>query len=359
MIETWYAIAALFLAAYAVLDGFDLGAGAVHLLVARTDDERRQVLRAIGPFWDGNEVFLLAAGGVLFVAFPEALASGLSGFYLAIHLVLWTLVLRGIAIEFRSHIDDPLWHAAWDAIFCVASSLLAILFGAALANLIRGVPLDAEGWFALTLFTHFRTEEPVGILDWYTVLVGVFGLVTFAAHGAVFLTWKTEGEVHDRSRRLGLALYGAATLLWPLITWATLVASPASFATFHERPLAWLGAFAAVAGLATAGWGLRAARPLAAFLGSCAFIAGILGATAAMNFPILLRASGDATRSLSAYSVAAAPTALSTALGWFSVGLPLVIVYFTTVFRAHRGPVGVAKTESPFRDPKTSVSRSV
>ena len=145
MVELWYAIAAAFLAAYAVLDGFDLGAGALHLLVARTDSDRRSVLGAIGPFWDGNEVFLLASGGVLFVAFPTALAVGLSGFYLAIFLVLWTLLLRGIAIEFRSHVNDPLWRAGWDVVFSVASATLSILFGAALANLIRGIVLRCLG----------------------------------------------------------------------------------------------------------------------------------------------------------------------------------------------------------------------
>src|SRR5262245_57306578 len=206
MVELWYAIAALFLAAYAVLDGFDLGAGALHLLVARSDTERRTVLGAVGPFWDGNEVFLLAAGGVLFVAFPSALAVGLSGFYLAIFLVLWTLLLRGIAIEFRSHVDDTLWRAAWDVVFSAASATLAVLFGVAFANLVRGVPLDAKGWFALTLFTDFRTEEPVGILDWYTVLVGLFALLTLMAHGGAFLFWKTAGPVEQKSRRLSTIL---------------------------------------------------------------------------------------------------------------------------------------------------------
>src|SRR6478672_8043443 len=143
------------LAAYVVLDGFDLGAGALHLLVARTDQERRQVLAAIGPYWDGNEVWLLATGGVLFVAFPAVLASGLSGFYFAIFLVLWMLILRGIAIEFRSHVEHLLWRSAWDAVFGIASAVLPVLFGAALGNLVRGLPIDADGWFSLALFTDF------------------------------------------------------------------------------------------------------------------------------------------------------------------------------------------------------------
>ena len=264
-------------------------------------------------------------------------AVGLSGFYLAIFLVLWTLILRGIAIEFRSHVADPLWRAAWDFVFCVASGTLAILFGAALANLIRGVPIDGKGWFALTLFTHFRTEDPVGILDWYTVLVGVFALLTLAAHGGAFLAWKADGPVEERSRRASTALFVVVTALWPVVTWATRIASPDAFSTARERPLAWLGAVLAVGGLALAFHGLLKRRSLAAFLGSCAFIAGILAATAAMMFPVLLRATGDPARSLTAYAVASPAGSLATALRWFAVGLPLALGYFVTVFRLHRG----------------------
>ena len=339
MVEIWYAIAALFLTAYAVLDGFDLGVGALHLFVARNDAERRSALAAIGPYWDGNEVFLLASGGVLFAAFPTALAVGLSGFYLAIFLVLWTLVLRGISIEFRSHVDDLLWRTAWDFVFCASSAFLAILFGAALGNLIRGLPIDANGWFALTFFTHFRTESPVGILDWYTVLVGAFALVTLMAHGAAFLSWKTAGALEERSRLFSLLLFGVVTVLWPVVTWATRVVSPSAFATLAERPLAWLGATAAVIGLGAAFRGLSTRHAFVAFLGSCAFIAGILGSTAAMMFPILLRAIDDPSRSLTAYAAASAPSGLATALGWFALGAPLVATYFVIVFRLHRGKV--------------------
>ena len=140
----WFVIVSLVLAVYVVLDGFDFGAGALHLFVARTDRERRQVLAAIGPFWDGNEVWLLAGGGVLFLAFPRVLATGLSGFYLAIMLLLWVLILRGISIEFRSHVEDPMWRIFWDTAFCAASTLAPVLLGAALANVLRGVPLDAR-----------------------------------------------------------------------------------------------------------------------------------------------------------------------------------------------------------------------
>ena len=226
MTELWFAIASVMLAIYVVMDGFDFGAGALHLFVAKTDAERRQVLAAIGPYWDGNEVWLLALGGVLFVAFPTVLASGLSGFYFAIFLVLWSFILRGIAIEFRSHLEAGTWRAAWDFVFAAASIALPILFGAALGNLLRGLPLDQSGWFSLALFTDFSARDPVGILDWYTVSVGVFALVALVAHGALFLAWKTDGPVHVRTHMVALWLYAAAALLLPLLSVGTNVGAP-------------------------------------------------------------------------------------------------------------------------------------
>ena len=205
----WFGIAAAMVAVYVVMDGFDFGSGALHLVVARDDRERRQVLAAIGPFWDGNEVWLLAAGGVLFLAFPKVLASGLSGFYLAIMLVLWTLILRGISIEFRSHVGDAMWRSFWDGVFFVASTLAPVLFGAALGNLLRGVPLDERGWFALPLFESFSPLGALGILDWYTVLAGLFALASVAHHGALFLAVFTSvfvAEIGDKTQLLAMIL---------------------------------------------------------------------------------------------------------------------------------------------------------
>src|SRR5258705_1660744 len=143
----WFWLVAIMIATYVLLDGFDLGTGAIHLFVAKTDHERRQVLASIGPVWDGNEVWLIAAGGTLYFAFPGLYASSFSGFYLPLMIVLWLLILRGIAIEFRSHIDSPVWKPLWDFVFSAASVLLSIFFGAALGNVIRGVPLDQKGEF--------------------------------------------------------------------------------------------------------------------------------------------------------------------------------------------------------------------
>jgi cytochrome bd ubiquinol oxidase subunit II len=343
MLETWYAIAVFMLTAYVVLDGFDFGAGALHLYVARTDRERRQVLAAIGPFWDANEVWLLAAGGALFVGFPRVLASGISGFYFAIFMVLWCILLRGIAIEFRSHVDDPIWRTSWDFFFWVASLLLPVFFGAALGNLLRGVPLQADGWFALALFTDFTARDPVGILDWYTVLVGVFALAALAGHGALFLNWKTEGAVQERSRLAARRLYALVGVLWPVITLATQRVHAGFLGTLASRPLALLLAAVALAGFGSVFWALSRGRELPAFLGSCAFLAGLSAATAACVFPTMLRAIGTGGTTLTAYNGGGDPQGLRTALGWFAVGFPLALAYFVVVFRLHRGKAVLAE----------------
>ena len=343
MVELWYAIVALMLTLYVVLDGFDLGAGLLHVAVARTDAERRQVLAAIGPYWDGNEVWLLAAGGALFAAFPKALAAGLSGFYLAIVLLVWCLLLRGISIEFRSHVQDRMWRGFWDGVLALASGLLALFFGAALGNLLRGLPLRADGWFGLALFTDFSARPPVGILDWYTVLVGAFAVLALALHGALYLAWRTDGVVRERSRTLAQPAAWIAIAAWPLVTWATVAVDAEMFGAFTRRPLAWLGLALAVAGAMAILIGLERKRDLTAFLGSSGLIAGLLIATAASLFPVMLRAVPDATLSITAYAASNDAHGLRVALAWWSIGFPLAIAYLVLLFRLHRGRAVAAR----------------
>jgi len=337
MFEFWYGVVTVMLAAYVVLDGFDLGAGALHLLVARDDAERRTVLAAIGPFWDANEVWLLAAGGALFVAFPRVLAAGLSGFYLAIFLVLWCLILRGIAIEFRSHVGDRMWRGFWDAVFALASLLLPVLFGAALGNVIRGVPLTRDGWFQLTLFTTFLPRDPVGILDWYTVLAGVFALVAIAGHGAWYLAWRASDPVGARARALALPLSIALAVLWPLTTATTMAVNRDLLAALPHRPLSFLGLLIAVVGLVAVFVGAARRRPLAAFVGSSAFLTGMLVATASCLYPVLLRSTTDPALSITAQTGGATPDGLRMASRWWAIGFPLAVAYFVLLFRLHRG----------------------
>jgi cytochrome d ubiquinol oxidase subunit II len=338
----WFWIVSVMVAIYAVMDGFDFGAGILHLFVARTDRERRQVLAAIGPWWDGNEVWLLAGGGAMFLAFPKLLAAGFSGFYLAMFLVLWCLVFRGISIEFRSHVGDSLWRAFWDVLFAGSSILLPVLLGAALGNVIRGVPLDATGYFNIPLFTQFTTSNPVGILDWYTVLMGVFVLVTLTGHGATYLAWKTDGAVQDRSQAFAMPAWLAVTALWILTTFATARVAPLLFQGWTRSPLAWLGTAIYLGGLGAVFLGLRTRRPVVAFLGSSAFILGILAASAASVWPVMLRSTLDPSWSLTAHNASVAASGLRKGFTWWIIGFPIALGYFAMLFRLFRGKAQAA-----------------
>jgi cytochrome bd ubiquinol oxidase subunit II len=339
MEAVWFAIVSGMLAVYAVLDGFDLGVGIVHRLVARTDEERRIVLAAIGPVWDGNEVWLIAAGGVLFMAFPRVYATAFSGFYLALMVVLWLILLRGVAIEFRSHQDNPLWRELWDTVFSAASALLAAAFGTTLGNLVRGVPLLREGLPGMPLFTDFRPGPEPGILDWYTGLIGLFALVTLAGHGALYLAWRNDGPVRERSLDLALGAWVSALALWGVATAATAWVRPDLFTGFAARP--WALAFVA---LAEAGaWGAvrlpGRGRELAGFIGSSMFLFGLVATALAGNYPFWLRSTLDLSQSLTATNSASARYGLNVALVWWAVGITLVAGYFTHLFRAVRGKV--------------------
>jgi cytochrome d ubiquinol oxidase subunit II len=341
----WFWLVSVMVAIYAVMDGFDFGAGILHHFVARTDEERRTVIGAIGPWWDGNEVWLLAGGGAMFLAFPRTLAAGFSGFYMAMFLVVWTLILRGISIEFRSHLQDGLWRGFWDLTFTVASTLMPVLLGAALGNVIRGVPLDGTGYFNIPLFTHFSPKNPVGILDWYTVLIGVFALVTIAAHGSLFLAWKTEGEVQKRSLRLARPLWIAVVVLWMVATLATQTVNPGLYEAFPEAKLAWLFFAVYCGGLLLVFTGLAKERHLLAFLGSGAFILGLLATTAACVWPVMLGSTLDPKFSLTAHNASVATSGLQKGLVWWVIGFPIAVGYFVFLFRLHRGKVKVEPGE--------------
>ena len=333
----WFMLVAVMIAMYVVLDGFDLGAGIVHLLAARTDSERRQILGSIGPVWDGNEVWLLAGGGTLYFAFPALYASSFSGFYLPLMMVLWLLILRGISIEFRNHIDSLVWKPFWDFVFGGASVLLAIFFGAALGNVVRGVPLDQADEFFLPLWTNFGVTGNVGILDWYTVLVGVTAFVTLLTHGALWVSLKTGGELEQRAR--GVAIFGWWSLLplTVLITWSSFAIQPRLSASFAGRP--WGYIFPA---LAIAGWiGMRAMlrRQAVAFLCSAVYIVGMLTSAAFGMYPYVLPSNLDALRGLTIYNAAAAPYGLKIGLVWFIPGMLLATAYFVYTYRNFAGKV--------------------
>jgi len=335
----WYAILALMFGVFAVTEGWNFGAGAVSLFVAREDAERRQVVEAIGPLWSWHEVWLVAAGGTLFVAFPSVLATALSGYYLAVFLLLWCLILRGIALEVGGHLAEPMWRRFWDVVFALSSGLLAVLFGAAFGNLLRGVPLDASGRMFMPLFTDFRPRGTVGILDWYTVAIAVFTLLLLAAHGATFLMARTDGPVRERSARFAGRTWKAVLVLLPVVSWLTIVVRDGFFEAMLARPLAWLAAVAVLAGLAAVFIGRRSGKDSLAFAGSSTLIAGLLAGAAVSLYPVFLHSTLGAQYSMTASGGASGTYGLSRALLWWPAALVLSVSYGVFVGRRYAGRV--------------------
>jgi cytochrome bd ubiquinol oxidase subunit II len=335
----WFVLVAFMLVAYVVLDGFDLGVGAIYPLVAKDDRERRLVLRSIGPVWDGNEVWLLAAGGALFFAFPLLYASSFSGFYLPLMIVLWLLMLRGVGLELRSHVDDPLWRSFNDFIFTASSLLLAVFFGAAIGNVVRGVPLNPERLFFAPLWTDFRTGAQPGILDWYTVLTGVLALATLAVHGAHWLALKTEGEINARARRVAGVGWWALLALTVLSLVASLYIRPQVLDNFRLRAWGWLIPAVVASSLVAMRYFRARGRDLAAFLSSTAYITAMLGGAAFALYPVLLPSSMDPALSLTIHNAKTGPYSLGVGLIWWLLGMTLAVGYFAFLYRFFRGKV--------------------
>ena len=341
MPTVWFMIVAVMVAMYVLLDGFDIGAGALHLLIANNDTERRTILRAIGPVWDGNEVWLLAAGGTLFFAFPLLYASSFSGFYLPLIMVLWLLMLRGVGIEFRSHLAEGVWTSAFDFLFSVASILLAIFFGAALGNVVRGVPLTADGYFFEPLWTNFRVGVNNGILDWYTVLTGVVALVTLIVHGSLYLATKTDGEINARSRRVASVLWPGQVLLTILSLATTLYIRPGVLGNFNKWPIGYLVPIIVAGSLIYLFIALRDKNDKGAFVASCGYIVGILVGAAFALYPNVLPATTNPNYSLTIYNTAAGPHGLQVGFVWWILSMILATVYFVFIYRMFRGKVRV------------------
>jgi cytochrome d ubiquinol oxidase subunit II len=294
------------------------------LLVARSDLEREQILKSIGPFWDGNEVWLIAGGGTLYFAFPGLYASSFSGFYLPLMIVLWLLMLRGISIEVRNHIDSPVWKPFWDVIFSGASVLLAIDFGAALGNVVRGAPLDAAGDFFLPLWTSFRPSGEVGILDWYTLLVAVTALCALLLHGALWVRLKTEGPLQTRSRDLALKAWWAVGTLTVVVTILSFRVQPHLWQSFLERPWGYVFPALAIAGFV--GISLSGSE-VRAFLFSALYLLGMLTSVAFGLFPYVLPSNTDPNLSLTIYNTAPAEYGLRIGLAWWIPGMALASAY--------------------------------
>ncbi|MGB5525455.1 MAG: cytochrome d ubiquinol oxidase subunit II [Gemmatimonadota bacterium] len=337
----WFVLLAGMLATYVVLDGLDLGAGILHLFVARDDAERKQVIRSIGPVWDGNEVWLLAAGGTMFFAFPSLLATSFSGFYLPLMIVLWLLVFRALAIEFRHQLSDPIWTQFWDVAFGVASILLAVFFGAALGNVIRGVPLDASGVFFEPLWTNFRIGETTGILDWYTVLIGVTALATLAHHGALWLFARTDAAVRQRADRAAGYLWIAVAVLAVLGTVATFSVQANVSRSLTARPWGLLLPLIAAAGLVVSFISRRRGHGKTAFRASAVFLYGMLGSAAIGLYPYVLPARNEAF-GMTVTDAASSPYGLRVALVWWIPGMVIACGYFVFLYRTLPATVSVS-----------------
>jgi cytochrome d ubiquinol oxidase subunit II len=348
MIATWYALVSLMLIIYVVLDGRNFGAGMLHWVVARTPEERRQVIAAIGPLWSWHEVWLVGFGGTLVAVFPRLMASAFAGYYLALFLILWSLILRGVSIEVGGHIDDRLWQGFWDFVFVFSNFLLGILFGAAAGNVGRGVPLDAEGNFSMAFFTDFRVRGYVGLLDWYTVSVAIFAVVILAAHGATYLMLKTEGPVHDRSAVWAKYLWSAAAPLFLAISVESLVVRPDVPRHAISNPFCWLGLLIVVGSIIALISGLSTGWETRAFVGSNALLAGLLVTGGAAIFPVMLYSTLEPGNSLTAYAVAAGPKALLLASFWWPVAFALAVTYFIFISRRYAGKVSVKQDTQGF-----------
>jgi cytochrome d ubiquinol oxidase subunit II len=337
MLTIWFLLVALMITAYVVFDGFDLGVGVLHLFVARTEAERRLLIRSIGPVWDGNEVWLLAGGGTLFFAFPLLYASGFSGFYLPLMIVLWLLILRGIGIELRMQMESPVWQGLFNASFGIASLLLAVFYGAALGNVIRGVPLQADGYFFLPLWTDWQVGPHPGILDWYTVITGVVAVVALSLHGANYAALKTSGDLNLRARH-------AAAVLWPvliIVTVASLAATlyirPNLLDNYQRAPLLYAIPLLVATSLVAMPGLHRRGNELGAFLCSCAYLVLMLVGAAAAVYPNLLLSTTDPKLNITIFNAHSGEHALSVGLIWWGLGMAIATGYFVFVYRMFRG----------------------
>lgn len=342
MIATWYMVVSFTLIVYVVLDGRNIGAGMLHWLVAKTPEERRQVIAAIGPLWSWDEVWLLSFGGTLLAIFPRLMAVSFAGYYLALFLILWCLILRGIALEVGGHIKDRLWQQFWDFVFVFSSVLLAVLFGAAAGNEARGVPLDETGTFSMAFFTDFNVRGHVGILDWYTVSVAVFAVVLLAAHGATYLALKTDGSVHDRSAEYAKGLWLAVIPLLIVITLETWFVRPEVVSDAISNPLAWLGMVVVLISAIVILTGIRAGHEMRAFLGSNLLIIGMLATGGAVIYPVMLASTISPEYSLRADQVASSHGALVVAAFWWPVAFVLTMTYAIFVSRHYGGKVSAS-----------------
>ena len=338
----WFWLVAVMIVGYVVLDGFDLGVGVLHLFLAKTDADKRTALASIGPVWDGNEVWLLAGGGTLYFAFPLLYASAFSGFYLPLMIVLWLLILRGVSLELRNHIDVGVWRKLLDGVFGLASLLLTIFFGAALANVIRGVPLQPDGYFFLPLWTNWQPGVAPGILDWYTVIGGLVALFALTLHGALWLSMKASGELEMRARKIVTPLWLAVAALTVVSLIATIAVRPVSLNNYFNYPVTFAIPVGVVASLAALWLFNKGGQPVRAFLSSCLYLFFMLAGACWAVYPTLLPATTGVANDITLARAISGPHTLAVGLVWWSFGMALAVSYVVFVYSRFKGKVDVS-----------------
>ncbi|MFB9056096.1 cytochrome d ubiquinol oxidase subunit II [Mariniflexile ostreae] len=344
----WYIVLMTMLAVYVILDGYDFGAGIIHLFFAKNEKDKKAITNAIGPFWDANEVWLIASGGVLFFAFPTLYASAFSGFYLPLMMILWLLIFRAIGLELRGQIHNKMWEAIWDKAFGIASLLLALFFGIALGNVVRGVNLGGvvDGvsaheahYFFLPLWnpTFSPHSEQLGVIDWFTLLLGIIGVVALAIHGANWIIFKTNSDLNKKLKqvvfRLNFVLLGLVIL--SLFIWHIIEPNPLH--NFIQEP--WFLIFPLVMFIGLLGlFKVRAfQKDGKGFLFSSLFLFGGLTSTVASIFPKVLPSTNAVNPSLTLYNVAADEYGLSVGVYWFVIAALLVGVYMFVNYKVFKG----------------------
>lgn len=326
----WFLLVAVLIIGYAILDGFDLGVGVIHLFT-KDEHERRINMNAIGPVWDGNEVWLLTGGGALFAAFPIVYATVFSGFYLALMLLLFALIFRAVSMEFRGKVDDPKWRHFWDWAFGIGSLLPSILFGVAIGNILRGIPLNSEGYYTGNFFT---------LLNPYAILVGVLSLVLFTMHGSIYMAIKSEGTQRERMKKLTPKIWIAYVAVYFLVTLYSFFEANHLFASVLSNPLFWITFILLLAGILYIPVAVNGDRFGRAFVASSISIAAMIGLMGISIFPMLVPSSIDmAANSLTIYNASSTQYTLQVMLIIALIGMPLVVGYTIYIYRAFKGKV--------------------
>jgi cytochrome d ubiquinol oxidase subunit II len=330
----WFVLVGVLFTGYAMLDGFDLGIGALHLFT-KQDEERRTMLNAIGPVWDGNEVWLVTAGGALFAAFPNVYATVFSGFYLAFVLLLCALIFRGVAIEFRSKQPMFWWRQMWDIGFAAGSMVSSLLIGVALGNIAEGIPVDANGEFAGTF---------LGLLKPYPLLLGVTTVALFMMHGAIYGTMKTEGALHDKLRGWAMNSIIFFVICAATTTMATLLYVPHIAERIKDHPWLFSIALANMLSIANIPREFHRGSDWLAFLSSCATMATLMMLFGVDQYPNLVYSQPNPENSLNIYNAASSQKTLGIMLVIAGIGVPIVLAYTACIYWIFRGKVKVDRS---------------